>query len=140
MARAPLLILGDGVEITSIKKIAQESIKILGNVDNVGDYINNSDIFVSCSFSEGFPNSVLEALSSNLVSVLSDIPAHCEVYELSKKSCLLFNLYDKHAFITKLNTAKNLIINKTSDNINQSIFSAKKMSYKYQKLYKSLVD
>ncbi len=44
------------------------------NISNVHDYMKSSDIFVLPSKQEGFPISILEAMSSGLIVIGSDIP------------------------------------------------------------------
>ena len=54
----------------------------MGHISNIYDWLFMSDIFVSTSFSEGLPNSVLEAISCGLPTILSDIPPHKEIKEM----------------------------------------------------------
>lgn len=48
--------------------------KVLGPTDNVSEYYNNAAIFLSASRSEGFSNSLLEAIYCGCPSIFSDIP------------------------------------------------------------------
>lgn len=76
-----LIILGEGCkERNSQGKIAnlrvklnmENSVHLLGKVDNVFDYLLASDIFVLPSISEGLSNSLLEAMSAGLGVIVGD--------------------------------------------------------------------
>ncbi|KII81161.1 hypothetical protein OJ16_02615, partial [Vibrio renipiscarius] len=77
-----LVILGGGPCLDDLKSHAKSNILFLGNVDNVVDYLSLADVFIMFSKSEGFPNAVLEALSTGLPCILSNIPSHADVKEI----------------------------------------------------------
>jgi len=64
-------------------------VEFVGYQSNVPAYYAGFDVFISASLSEGMPNSVLEAMSSMLPVILSDIPAHLELIG-NNQSGLLF--------------------------------------------------
>ena len=71
------LILGDGPMYPSIIKTIEAFdlawfVKVVGNVDNVDDYLKVSDIFIHSSKGEGCSNAILEAMASGLPIVASD--------------------------------------------------------------------
>ena len=75
---AYLLIVGSGEEEMNLKKLATEmnlinDIRFVGEVDNVVDYLQASDIFSFPSRLEGAPNAVLEALACGLPIVSTTI-------------------------------------------------------------------
>lgn len=74
-----LLIIGDGPLRTTLeKKLVDESIdnvEILGFKDNVEKYYKTSSIFSFSSFSEGYPNALIEAMSYGLPAVSYDCPS-----------------------------------------------------------------
>lgn len=76
-----LVIVGDGVLRPQIEALSKQNSCIIyaGSSAKIRDYLAASDVFVSASFSEGLPNGVLEALSCNLPTILSDIPPHKEL-------------------------------------------------------------
>ena len=78
-----LLIVGDGPLKKDCQALALNScrVKFTGRVDNVEKYLQASDIFISTSFTEGLPNSVIEAMACGLGVCLSDIDVHREVLE-----------------------------------------------------------
>ncbi|GAB2680588.1 glycosyltransferase family 4 protein [Flavihumibacter cheonanensis] len=75
-----LVFIGDGPKIDLVKKQASESkvsdrIKFLGNIRNIDDYYRAAKIFAFTSTSEGFPNSLAEAMSAGLACISFDCMA-----------------------------------------------------------------
>ena len=50
-----------------------DEIIFLGNVDNITDYLNASDVFVLPSFSEGLSIALMEAMLMGLASIVTDV-------------------------------------------------------------------
>lgn len=74
---AILLLLGDGPDRSKLEGIIHElrlenSVILLGNVDNVNEYLSAMDVFAFPSLHEGTPLAVLEAQANGLPCVLSD--------------------------------------------------------------------
>lgn len=72
-----LILLGDGVEQESLENRAIElnlknRVHFLGQVENPFKYIAKSDIFISSSRVEGFPNVLLESMLCRTVVISSD--------------------------------------------------------------------
>lgn len=86
-----LIILGDGEELDQCKERAsQGNIKLIGNVDNPEFYYQISDFVISNSAAEGYPMSIIEAVSCGCFAFLSDIQPHKEfVGNNPMVSCLL---------------------------------------------------
>jgi len=75
---------GDGPLKDSIYKKCEDcglsaDVIFLGNVDNVADYLNASDIFVLPSIFEGLPLVLMEAMFAGLPSVVTDVGANREL-------------------------------------------------------------
>ncbi|MES2728077.1 MAG: glycosyltransferase, partial [Bacteroidota bacterium] len=125
-----LLFLGDGVLMKEcIDEAAGLNIKFLGNVDNVHEYCQAADVFISASHSEGLPNSVLEAGMCGLYCILSNIPQHTEIFDDKSKQAAFFETENNNEITLLLNSYGNLKSTNTID------FSASKMTKQYEELY-----
>lgn len=72
-----LILLGDGQEKENLKALTEklnlkERTHFIGNVKNPFNYLSRADIFILSSETEGFPNSLIEALSCNLPVISTD--------------------------------------------------------------------
>ena len=135
-----LLIIGDGPLKTNLQKISNKNIIFTGRVNDVYPYLKCADVFISASFSEGLPNSVLEACSLNLPCILSDIPAHKEIVGNNQNN--LFNPNDQDKLSELINKAlkeKYSLFKYDFDDIRRK-FSAELMSNNYQNFYKKVLD
>ena len=77
-----------------LARIAEGDVKGLvyyrGDVSNVSEYFQASDIFVSASRREGFPNVVLEAMASGLPPVVLEVSdVHANVLENGRDSVVV---------------------------------------------------
>ncbi|GHX42273.1 glycosyltransferase [Vibrio cholerae] len=142
--RGSLVILGNGPLMDSLKAKNVNGVHLLGNVNNVPDYLTGADYFLSSSLSEGLPNTVLEALSAGLPVILSDIESHLEIARESSSACKTFSLNDGEASLAKLMGQVNDLFDENSvieaKRIANEVFSAKSMSQKYQDFYKTLLE
>jgi glycosyltransferase involved in cell wall biosynthesis len=136
-----LVVLGTGSLLQNCRDLAskKKNIFIAGNVKNVTSYLQRADCYISASASEGIPNSVLEAMRLGKPSILSNIPAHKEIFDLCPTIFSLFTLDDDQSLINAVASFNR------SDGTNQSaqtallnFFSSNQMSADYQMLYKKL--
>jgi glycosyltransferase involved in cell wall biosynthesis len=82
--QAKLVLIGDGPERSMLEESAGRdpsigsSIRFTGRLsaDRVRKWLQASDVFALVSSQEGFPCSLVEAMSAGLPSVVSDIPAN----------------------------------------------------------------
>ncbi len=125
-----LLLLGTGSEYQRIynKYSKNKDVVFVGKTDKVCEYLQLADIFVSSSESEGLPNGVIEAISTGLPVILSDIPQHKEIlnevnncgvcYELGNTNNLKSKMEENYSFepdITKSNLTMNNMSKKYYD-------------------------
>jgi glycosyltransferase involved in cell wall biosynthesis len=141
--KAVLLLLGDGELRDECQKISTTHVIIKGKVNNVEDYLKAADVYVSSSKSEGLPNSVLEAGSSGLGLVLSNIPQHVECVENCKDLVPIFGVGDIDSLaeiirreVKNQDTEKREIISKSV----RTNFSDKKMCNNYERIYLEMVN
>lgn len=76
---AELIILGEGPQRTYLESLCKklaivDKVHLVGFKQNVGYYLKNSKIFAMTSKTEGFPNSMIEAMSFGLPVVSIDSP------------------------------------------------------------------
>ena len=134
-----LIFIGDGVEKDNLKTLAKNSnINFIGRVENPEYYLQQSDIIISSSKTEGLPMSILEGLGCGLLAVLSNIPAHLEFKEKMPDEVFIFDIDNEIDFEEKINKALESLNKVTKKDISEKLkknFSAEKMSEKYQYFY-----
>ena len=139
-----LLVLGGGDMLSDLKcRYSDNRICFLGEVKNVRDYLCAADVYISASYSEGMPNSVLEAMAIGLPVILSDIEPHKEILSHSKNAGTLFqnNNYDDYiSALDKLNDRNiaKLMGNEANKNVSDN-YNSVEMSKKYQSIYREMV-
>ena len=114
------LILGDGPQRKNLEDFIKKSglednVTIVGNVENVHEYLKISDVFIHSSKGEGCSNAILEAMAAGLPIIASNTGGTSEI--LSDKNGFLFNYQDVEGLYKLI---KDSILN---------IYSLKKMGY-----------
>lgn len=139
------LIIGEGMEREKyqklIKKFNLENIFFLiGEIENGVRYIKAFDIFILCSFYEGFSLTLLEALKAGLPILASRVGGNIEL--LDNSSFQLFELNNKEDFLKKfLNiiTNRDLALRISEGNKKRGEkFSSQKMLDNYLKVIERL--
>lgn len=119
-----LILLGDGPERKKCEALyANNKIRFLGQVSNPEKFYQISDFVISNSDSEGYPMSIIEAVSCGCYALLSNIPSHEEFISQNPKLASLLDFSNE-----------NLIKGHTS-NCELMQLSANVMSRKYMDLY-----
>ncbi len=138
----PLLIIGEGSVKKELEESANSNILFLGFKKNIIPYLQIADLYISASYSEGLPLSVLEAMSNQVIPILSSIDPHKEIVQNSCFENYLFDCDDTGALYKICNSllnqkdgieelkvaAREIIINH---------FSAQRMAKDYYQLYLS---
>lgn len=140
-----LLLLGNGATYLEMKNKygKYNNVVFTGEVSNVSEYLLAADIYVSSSKSEGLPNAVLEAMSTGLPVLLSDIPQHHEIYDINPHIGRIYKLGDERDFIRQLKTILTGNLKEMglySNKVVGEYFSAELMSQQYQNLYRQIVN
>ena len=112
------IFLGDGNEKESLKNLAkklriEQRVHFLGQVDNPYKYLKNSDIFVSCSESEGFPNVLVESMICEIPVISSDCvsgPREILAPEENNQYGFLFDVGDINQMVNDIGL---LLVNKS---------------------------
>ena len=134
-----LLFIGNGELYDSLSaSYKSENIRFDGRVDNVKNYLQASDYYISASLTEGLPNSVLEAISIGLPVILSNISPHIEI--IGDNYPYLFDPYNSKDLSNKLKLIvqnENQLFSQRHSLKIKNNFSADLMSNKYQLLYNS---
>jgi len=79
-----LIIVGDGPLAGELKKLSEslgvtESVTFMGMIQNVMDYLENADLFVLPSRTEGLSNALLEAMSYGLPCIATKVGGNIEL-------------------------------------------------------------
>lgn len=141
---AELLIVGSGELEHELQHSFnnKSNIKFIGHVNNPTHYLSASDYYISASFSEGFPTAVLEAMSLGLPVILSSIPPHKEMLNVTKNNAgLLFDVGSISDLEVKMQHIKNLDYNelsKSAKDLVENHFSSQIMAKKYLNAYNAL--
>ncbi|WJV66193.1 glycosyltransferase family 4 protein [Pectobacteriaceae bacterium CE70] len=96
-----------------------KNVQFLGRKDNVFPYLVAADFFISPSYNEGLPNTVLEALSCGVHCILSDISPH---EELSVEHPEYISLFKKG----EVSDLENVLVNNYNVLTQKSSFDDKK--------------
>jgi len=132
---------GDG----NLKNNLKEELKYVsnviftGNIDNIEEYLQASDYYISTSLSEGLPMSVLEGMDCGLPVILSNISQHKMIFK--KDIGFTFVTDNSNDLASKVKTILNKDYSELSTNAISTIkeyFNAKIMSNKYMNIYKEL--
>ena len=141
------VIIGNGRHKRKLNKLLvelnlEEAVKFLGFKKNTNEYLKAADIYCLPSFLEGFSVALLEAMSTGLICIGSNILGNNEII-LNKRDGYLF---DAHSFDQLCSLMTKILIDKSGrEKIRLSArktimnkFSIDKMVYEYKQLYREL--
>ena len=142
-----LAIVGWGPEdnVNELKTIVgnNKDINLVGSVNDPLEYYQCADVFISASFAEGLPNTVLEAMSCGLPVLLSDIGPHKEMLAYKQDAGIIFNHYNVEHLQRAIINALQWDIHEKSKQARLLIelyLSKYCTAANYTKLYKELLD
>jgi glycosyltransferase involved in cell wall biosynthesis len=135
-----LLILGKGdLEAACLSAaVTHENIKVLGYKENISDYIQASDYYISASKAEGLPLSVLEALGTGVPVILSNIMPHEEILSFNSKAGYLIETGNEAEFakvLQEIATVDYDTLSAEARKIVRMYLNDEIMAIAYQKLY-----
>lgn len=139
-----LVFLGTGSILDECKQLAANDpyIHFIGRVENVVDYLQASDYFISASFTEAVSLAVLEALACGLPVLLSNIPQQKELFEYTREPVVFFDPYDYHSIAAAMEEQRIRDYEKTSGMAVKLIdkhFSETVMIRNYEKLFAEIM-
>lgn len=141
-----LLFLGNGDTIDECKRrsLNHPNIIFKGQVDNVAEYLNCADLFVSASLSEGLPNAVLEAMLYKVPVCLSSIPQHKEILDMDSNAGKYFDVKNSVELSIKIDEllfSKDILnFQKAAYGLISNHFNASRMTKDYEELYLTLYE
>lgn len=133
------VIIGDGPEFVDCEKLKNKNIILLGHKDSPARYYIASDVYLSNSASEGLPISVLEAIASDNLLLLSDISAHRECLEIIPNK-YYGELFSKNNFAKGFRKISKQIKNSKREVLDKYNISDERMGSEYVNLYQEVVN
>jgi len=144
--KAEFLIAGSGSLESELKKLNDKlkaGVKFLGNLNNLRNELENAQIFVIASESEGLPITMLEAAASKNLIISSDFPGVENIIADGKEG-LIFKMNDAGELSSKIQFALDNIqmINEIAEAFflkAKNKFNAVDMAEKHYRLYKNIL-
>ncbi|WP_036903230.1 MULTISPECIES: glycosyltransferase [Prochlorococcus] len=138
--------LGDGPLTPAIKKIIANrkirNIVLTGYKNNIIDYLKSADIYLTTSFREAHPLSVLEAMSVGLPIVASKVPGNIDTISHDSSGYFydLGNISQAINYLRKISNDYELRMNlgKNAQIIQRCNFSISLMSRNYKDIYNKI--
>jgi len=140
-------IIGDGPEENALRELSIElgisdKITFLGFLESkkIDKYLRNLDIFINCSYFEGFPNSVVESLASGVPVLASQ--SHGGINEIIKNKNFGYIYKSDNDLIKKLlnfnNKNNKIILNKNEIRNHLKNFSLSENIKNYSKIFENI--
>jgi len=145
-----LIVLGEGPEGKKIEEQIKElklekNILLLGQKENISEYLNASDVFVMPSLWEGLPIALLEAMACGLPVVATRVGGVPEVVEDGKSSFLVElknprGLAEKIIKTLEMSEEERKKMGEHGRKIVEKKFSIEQMVKEYENLYQELLE
>ncbi len=145
LSKIQFIIIGEGVLKSKLQTQIynlnlSENIKLLGNIENIGQKLNAFDLFVLPSRKEGFPFTLLEAMQAGLPIIATDVGGNKEAIS---DAGILVPTEDANALADAM---QNLISNEAlRKNLSQKalerskLFTEEKMFLETKKVYEKVL-
>lgn len=124
---------GDDKYFNLCRNSLSDNIKMLGSREDIKELLDVANYYISHSFHEGLPISVLEAGSRKLPCLLFDIPGHSQ-FNKNRECVVLFNKNDFKMKLTYLEKNFKILIESFFSLIIDN-YSIKAMAHKINRLY-----
>lgn len=145
-----LIVLGEGPEGKKIEEQIKElklekNILLLGQKENISEYLNASDVFVMPSLWEGLPIALLEAMACGLPVVATRVGGVPEVVEDGKSGFLVElknprGLAEKIIKTLEMSEEERKKMGERGRKIVEKKFSIEQMVKEYENLYQELLE
>ena len=142
-----LYIVGGGQLDAELKELAtrynvDQNIEFTGAVEDVAAYLENADLFVSASRSEGMPVSILEAMAWQIPVIASDIPGNRNVV-LPNKTGFLYELDNVEDLVNTIiyvieNPKERISASLEARKMVESEYSTESMRQRHEALYMNI--
>ena len=119
-------------------KLKTPKIHLLGAREDINKLIDIADYYISHSFHEGLPISIIEAASRKCPCLLYDIPGHAQFNKISE-SVVLFNDENFEKKVKEV-LEKEKTLSENFFKLVENNYSSKSMHEKILKLYKELIS
>jgi L-malate glycosyltransferase len=148
MPNAYCVLAGEGSEKDSLSLLAQEKrvsdrIIFLGNIQTIPEFLTGLDIYVQPSLSEGFSNSILEAMAAGCAVVATDVGGNREAI-VDEENGFIVPAGDVTALTEKISLLlgagdMRLVIGENGKKRIMKNFSLEGMLGDYRKFYEGIV-
>ncbi|MCK4321004.1 glycosyltransferase [candidate division WOR-3 bacterium] len=144
-----LVIIGDGAQKRDLENLTEslgiaEDVIFLGLQSNPYKYLANSDLFVLSSLWEGFPNSLVEAMTCGIPVISTDCPSGPKEIITNGENGLLVPPKDYQALVNSILqvlTNKKLASNLAESGLERvKDFEVKMITKKYEQLFLSVLE
>lgn len=139
------VIIGDGLEKDVLIQTARQlevvdRVLFLSHVDAPYNYLEDIDVYMMTSYSEGFGLAMVEAALKGKAIVCSNIPSFHEIFE-ETEACF-FELDNTTSLIDAVNNAYSTrdVLSRKAQEKATKVFTAEKMAERHMLLYEQLVS